>query len=128
MEAHLKQCEVKAGPFAILLTADLPSTCQQKLCGELEWDIKLDKRPVTTPTADAEEGDGEAKSDGGGGDQQRKKHKSQRRMEKEQEYFERQKRMHEAQKAKAEAMKRTKCRFFALGKCKEGDSCRFGHD
>jgi len=106
----------------ILRVDDLPSTIQQILCGELEWDIHFDKPAVgggaaASSTVDAKEQD-QAKQ---------KRHKSQRRMEKEQEYHERQQRMQENQKAKADAMKRTKCKFFQLGKCKEGAGCRFSH-
>ena len=135
LEDYAQKCSSEAGQYAVLLTADLPSSCQQKLCGEIEWNnIRLDRRPAegaapdTTQEAGTGAGSTTAKGSTGAEEQPKKKHKSQRRMEKEQEYYERQQRMHEAQKAKAEAMKRTKCKFFAMGKCKEGASCRFGHD
>lgn len=120
MDEYITHCAQRAGTLAVLLTADLPNPCQQKLCGELEWDLKLDERPKKP---------GEEENDGDKDEQHaKKKHKSQRRIEKEQEYYERQQRMHDSQKAKTEAMKRTKCRFYQFGKCKEGDLCRFGHD
>jgi hypothetical protein len=140
MEQIQEYLQNKYGKYSIImLHDDVPSTIQQELCGQLEnWEfLRLDK-PLTSnniittaaaaTAAQKESLEEDEEDDPHHPSRPKKKHKSQRRMEKEQEYYERQTRMQENQKAKKEAMKRTKCKFFQLGKCKEGDNCRFGHD
>jgi preprotein translocase subunit SecA len=112
MEDLLSLNEKAYKDFSFLLFDDVPSTIQEHLCGQVpDFELKLQ----TEHSQDDSE-------------RPRKKQKSQRRVEKEKEWHERQQRMQDNQKAKALSKKKTKCKFFLKGMCKEGAKCPFGHD